>query len=159
MLCAIAAQSGGVRPKIARGFAFVGPLLPLDAHFAAGNFLRDASRGQEIVVQGDGTPYRSYMHAADLVVWLFTVLVLGHPMRPYNVGSDEPVSIAGLAEIAAQLPANRLPVRVRAAPSGKPAERYVPSVGRARRELGLEVRIGLDDAFRRTYLWLRGEQA
>ncbi len=159
MLCAIAAQSGVLRPRIARGFAFVGPHLPLDAHFAAGNFLRDALDGRDIIVRGDGTPYRSYLHAADLVVWLLMILVRGVPMRPYNVGSDAPVSITGLAEIAAGLPSRRLPVKVRASPSGNPPERYVPSVDRARRELGLEVRIGLEDALRRTYQWLRGEDA
>jgi dTDP-glucose 4,6-dehydratase len=156
-LCAIAARDTRLRPKIARGFAFVGPHLPLDAHFAAGNFLRDALQGQQIVVQGDGTPVRSYLHASDMVVWLLTILVKGERLRPYNVGSDAAVSLQELAQLVAGLPAERLRVQVRGAPSGAPPERYVPSVERARRELGLEVRIGLDDAFRRTWHWLRGE--
>jgi dTDP-glucose 4,6-dehydratase len=154
-LCAGAAQGGALRPKIARGFAFVGPHLPLDLHFAAGNFLRDALRGSEIVVQGDGTPYRAYLHAADLVVWLVTILVRGEALRAYNVGSDQAVSIAELARLVAGLANPPVRVQVRGTPTGKPAERYVPAVDRARKELGLEVRIGLSDAFERTYRWLQ----
>lgn len=155
LLCAIAACNSKLKPKIARCFAFVGPHLPLDEHFAIGNFIRDALGPGDIAVKGNGTPYRSYMHAADLTVWLWTILMRGEGMRPYNVGSDDAVSISELAHrVAAAAPVTKQ-VSILGQPGTAPPERYVPDVGRARRELGLDVAIGLDDAIRRTMAWLQ----
>ena len=151
--CALWAQAG-VEIAVARCFAFIGPHLPLDAHFAAGNFLRDALRDETIRVGGDGTPLRSYLHAADLAAWLWTVLVRGRNGRAYNVGSDEAVSVAELARRCAALSGSTVEI-ARAPDEGVLPARYVPDVSRARDELGLDVRIGLDEALRRTFLWHR----
>lgn len=153
--CALVCHESALEIPIARCFAFVGPHLPLDAHFAAGNFLRDALGGEAIRVGGDGTPLRSYLYAADLAAWLWTLLLRGQSGRAYNVGSDEAVSIAELARRCAALPDPALPVNVdREAVPGALPSRYVPDIGRARRELGLEVRIPLESALGRTYDWL-----
>lgn len=147
------AAASGLPVKIARGFAFVGPHLPLNAHFAAGNFLRDALAGGPITIRGDGTPLRSYLYAGDLVIWLLKILCEGQALRPYNVGSDQAISIAGLAETIAQLADTEVEI-LQAAGNGPP-ERYLPDIQRARRELGVEVLISLPDALRRTMDWAR----
>lgn len=156
-LCQRATRDSGLECKIARCFAFVGPHLPLDAHFAVGNFLRDALAGKPIQIKGDGTPLRSYLHAADLTIWLWTMLFSAPAGRAYNVGSDQAVSIAELARTVAGLFTPDIPVRIaRAAPPGASAARYVPATARAAAELGLREHIGLAEALVRTHRWHAG---
>jgi dTDP-glucose 4,6-dehydratase len=154
LLCSIYSRQYRIPVKIARCFAFVGPYLPLDVHFAIGNFIRDGLNGGPIVVKGDGTPYRSYLYAADLAIWLWTILLRGESCRPYNVGSQHDISIADLAELVAGLFPLVAGVQIARQPvPGAPAERYVPCVQRAQDELDLQEWVGLLPAVRRTLEW------
>jgi dTDP-glucose 4,6-dehydratase len=154
LLCGVYRRTHGFDCAIARCFAFVGPHLPLDAHFAIGNFIGDCLNGRDIRIHGDGTPWRSYLYAADLAIWLWTILVRGASCRPYNTGSERGVTIADLARAAAAAVRPGTPIRAAlAAEPGAPAARYVPDIGRARAELGLREYVSLDDAIRRTAAW------
>jgi dTDP-glucose 4,6-dehydratase len=153
---ALWARRTGTRLVVARPFAFVGPGLPLDLHFAVGNFLRDALAGRPIRVKGDGTPLRSYLHAADLAAWLLRLLAEGEPGQAYNVGSDQAVSIAGLAGEIARIAGAKVIIEGRA-PEGVQPLRYVPDISRAR-ALGLEVSLDRSEALRRTLEWLRSPE-
>ncbi len=152
----LVAQAGGnlLEVKIARVFAVVGPHLPLDKHFAIGNFLQAAIAGEAIVIQGDGTPYRSYLYAADMAAWLWAVLLRGNSGRAYNVGSEEGISIESLAHcVCATLdkPPN-INVLQQAKP-GSAGTHYVPDTSRARTDLGLPLALSLHDAILRTAQW------
>jgi nucleoside-diphosphate-sugar epimerase len=160
---------------IARCFAFVGPHLPLDQHFAIGNFIGDALTGASIHIKGDGTPLRSFLYMSDLAIWLWTMLATAPANRPYNVGSDESISIAQLAhKVATTLSSRpeRSAVERPASVTGDNAETsavaiqidgtpnpnlapatYVPDITRAITELGLRITIPLAEAIRRTAAW------
>jgi nucleoside-diphosphate-sugar epimerase len=155
-LCALHAQTTSIEYKIARAFAFLGPHLPLDSHFAAGNFLADALAGRDIEIASDGTGVRSYLYASDLAIWLWTMLFRAPSLRAYNVGSELDVDIRALGEAVA---ANVNPsgsVRVAKTPdSSMLPPRYVPSTARAQKELGLRQMVSLEEALRRTAAWHR----
>ena len=154
MMGAVVAKQSGINTKIARLFAFVGPYLPLDRHLAVGNFIRDRLAGGPIAIKGDGSPLRSYLYGSDLAIWLWTILVRGVSCRPYNVGSDRPLSIAEVAQVVADAVPPSVPVtRAREPRPSVPSERYVPDTSRARTELGLEDWVGLEEGVRRTLAW------
>lgn len=154
LLGTIYAKRHGFEHKVARIFALVGPRLPLDIHYAMGNFIRDGLRGGPVRIGGDGTPYRSYLYASDLMVWLWTILVRGRHNRPYNVGSDHSVTIADTARAVSGAFGADLAVEIACQPMpGQRGNRYVPSIERAEHELGLRPRVDLADGIRRTIAW------
>ncbi len=159
-MCAVHARHFSYEIKIARCFAFVGPHLPLDAHFAIGNFIGDVLHDRPIKVGGDGSPFRSYLYAADLAIWLWTILLQGKSAQPYNVGSARDLSIGDLAQIVETTLRGTQPVII-AQPltPGKLPSRYVPSIARAATELGLSEQIPLTDAIRKTASWHRSVSA
>lgn len=148
-------QRHGFETKIARCFTFIGPHLPLDRNFAAGNFMRDVLAGKPVKITGDGTTIRSYLYASDLAIWLWTILFRGLPQEIYNVGSEKEISIRDLAFLVAEAAGNHLPVIMsqHLAEATRPS-RYVPSCEKARSELNLREHIGLPEAIRKFMHWL-----
>jgi nucleoside-diphosphate-sugar epimerase len=153
-MCALLAANGPIEIKIARCFAFVGPHLPLDAHFAIGNFIGDVLAGRPIKIRGDGTARRSYLYASDLVVWLWTMLFQAPSLVPVNVGSADDLSILDLAQTVVESLGVPTDIEVAKTPTlGASVARYVPSVERAKEVLGLAQTVGLQEAIRRTANW------
>ncbi len=148
-LCALYADRYGLEIIVARCFAFVGQDLPLDVHFAIGNFIRDALWSDEIIVNGDGSPLRSYLDQRDLANWLTKLLHFGKPGEAYNVGSGTAISIADLAHLVRDIVSPLKPVRILARPVDNVVRnRYIPSVDKIKNELGLEETISLEQSIR-----------
>lgn len=153
-MCALQSILGAIEIKIARCFAFVGPHLPLNAHFAIGNFIGDVLAGRPIKIKGDGTARRSYLYASDLAIWLWTMLFRALSLVPVNVGSSEDLSIFELAQSVVQSLDASVEIHVARSPDGEsPVARYVPSVDRAIAMLGLDQTVSLQEAIRRTARW------
>lgn len=145
-LCALYQNQYGIETVIARCFAFVGQDLPLDVHFAIGNFIRDAINGNDIVIHGDGTPVRSYMDQRDLAVWLYTLLKKGYSGQAYNVGSDYAVSIYELAYMIKNIVNSKLNVKVLGENNYFTSRVfYVPDINKSK-ELGLKINFTLDQS-------------
>jgi nucleoside-diphosphate-sugar epimerase len=153
-LCIAYFANTSLAPVIARCFAFVGPHLPLDQHFAIGNFIGAALANKPIHIRGDGTPRRSWLYMADLAIWLWTMLTHGQPNRAYNVGSPDGMTIAEAAHLTAATLNPSLKIQIDGTPNpAAPLNSYVPDITRAHTELNLQVSIPLDEALRRTAAW------
>lgn len=157
LFCAITASRSPVRIKIARCFSFVGPQLPLDIHYAIGNFIADALAKRPITIKGDGSPVRSYLYMSDLVVWLVTIMVKGASLRPYNVGSGHSLPLFDVATVVAE--ASHLSTAF--APSHTLRESpahgdvYMPSTLRLRTELGVHETVSLHAGILKTLAYYR----
>lgn len=123
-----------VRPQcvIARCFAFSGRHLPLDKHFAVGNFVRDILHDRDIVIRGDGRTVRSYLDSRDLAEWLFRLLTEDFS-GVYNVGSEHAVTIRELAETVLHVSGKKLGVRILGKPDPGPPHRYLPDISKAKK--------------------------
>lgn len=126
----------GLSVSIARCFAFVGPYLPRDKHFAIGNFIEDGLHNRSIVVKANHAVYRSYMYVDDLVEWLMTIAKNSSTECPiYNVGSDESILLDDLAKkigiyfgVESFVPNTQ----------GHYSDRYVPCIKKAK-SIGLNI--------------------
>jgi dTDP-glucose 4,6-dehydratase len=145
----------GLSFSVARLWAFVGPLLPLDQHFAVGNFLGDVLAGRAVRILGDGTTVRSYQYAGEMAAWCWSVLAAGGEGRAYNVGSPEAVSMRELAGRCAELGEGAGFEVLGKGDPARPRDVYVPDLERARTELGLVPAVPLGEALRRTLAWHR----
>lgn len=155
LYCTIYAKQYNIPVKIARCFAFCGPYLPIDKHFAIGNFINDSLKGGPILVNSDGTSHRSYLYAADLVVWLLTILLKGEKCRPYNVGSENEISIEQLALMVRDCFTSKIELKIQQRiAEGKISEKYIPSTERARNELNLSQTYDLKESIIRTIKYI-----
>ena len=121
----------GLNVSIARCFAFHGKYLPREQHFAYGNFVGAAERGEVIEVKANHRVVRSYMHADDLVYSLIKIALHSSPQCPvFNVGSDKAIEIRDLANQLGQQ--YNVPVIIAPITSDK-IDRYVPNTDKLKR--------------------------
>lgn len=154
LLCAIENSRGQIGIPIARCFAMVGPYLPLDKHFAVGNFIGAVIRNQAVTIKGDGTPVRSYLYMADVVLRLWLLLFKGRGAVAYNVGGDESVSIETLARRVVAALGSNVEIHIENEPlHGVHANTYYPDTSLIQKEFGLGSAIGLDEAIQKTAAW------
>ena len=148
-LCKLYADNYNLDFVIARGFAFVGPYLPINSHFAIGNFINDGLNGRDIIISGDGRTVRSYLFSDDLVNWLFAILHKGKSYEAYNVGSDKYMSLSELAEKVKSCFKNEINIKI-LGDLIDPVNVYVPDVSKIKNDLGVLESVNIDEAITKT---------
>ena len=151
----IAASKQGLHFITARLFAFIAPFLPLGTHFAAGNFIRDAVTSNKIEIQSGGGSIRSYLYATDLCSSLWSLLARGQSINAYNVGSEQEVSIRNLAAEVVTCTNREAEVVINGFDTSENVTRYIPSVAKIKKEIGVSQSVPLSQALLRTSTWLK----
>jgi dTDP-glucose 4,6-dehydratase len=146
-----ACQAGKCESIIARLFAFSGKFLPLDQHFAIGNFVGQAVLDRRITVRGDGQSVRSYLDSADMASWLITAALEGTSDFPIHIGSERSIKISDLAALVAEIAGELLNQEVQVEVMGKKSaidgvRSYVPSTKLTRQTLLVREIVNLEDS-------------
>lgn len=146
-LCALYRNQFEIETVIARCFSFVGRDLPLDVHFAIGNFISKAINNEDIIIKGNGKQIRSYLDQRDLAAWLETLLFYGIDGDAYNVGSDNAISLKDLAELVRKLiePGIKIIVRNKKNKNNN-REKYVPEIEKIKRKHKLKINYTLEQS-------------
>lgn len=145
-------NGGQMEVKVARCFAFLGPYLPLDKHFAIGNFIKSALLGRDIDIFGDGTPLRTYLYSSDLCHQLLKILLDANAGSVWNVGGSESISIKQLAELVCEELNSSIKINVNKASTGS-IEKYVPDLKKITTELMVSPGVNLRTAIKKTADW------
>jgi dTDP-glucose 4,6-dehydratase len=148
LYCATYFEKFNLPVKIARCFAFVGPYLPLDTHFAIGNFINNVIKNEDIVIMGDGSASRSYMYASDLSISIWKILLIGNNNKPYNVGVDKAYSLKEIALILKKKFGNE--IQILNINNNLPKNIYVPNIDALINELEIKQFVQIEEAIQKT---------
>lgn len=143
----------GLRTAIARIFNTYGPRMALDDGRVVPAFIDQALRGVPLTVHGDGTQTRSFCYVSDLVDGLCRLLLADEPY-PVNLGNPREMTILEFAEQIRAAAGIRVPIVFHALPEDDPKRRR-PDVQKARRLLGWEPRVPLEEGLRETIAYFR----
>jgi dTDP-glucose 4,6-dehydratase len=133
-----------------RLFAFGGPHLALDRHFAIGNFMRDAMNGTDVQISGNSRTVRSYMYPSDLITILIKLMEIPHE-QPINIGSPQPTQFSELAMlISSKFGTGKVAANESAPDSGA----YYPTIVNQEKYLSSDKLLSLEVGLERWHKWL-----
>ncbi len=138
----------GVETNIARIFNTYGPRMKLDDGRVVPAFLDSALRGEPITVFGSGSQTRSFCYVSDLVDGLYR-LMQSSERYPVNLGNPNEMTILEFAEHIQRLVGSKSPIVFEPLPEDDPKKRR-PDISKAKRLLGWEPRVQLEEGLRKT---------
>jgi dTDP-glucose 4,6-dehydratase len=144
----------GLATKIARIFNTYGPRMKLDDGRVVPAFLDQALHGNPLTIFGDGSQTRSFCYVSDMVDGLYR-LMLSDERYPVNLGNPLEMTIAQFAEQILALTGSRSSLIRQPLPEDDPKQRR-PDIAKARRVLGWEPVVGLEEGLRQTVEYFRG---
>jgi len=161
-LCVNFAHQYGVPVMSARPFNNYGPGLKISDRRVLPDFARDVMNGRDIILLSDGSPKRTFCYVADAICGYYKILAKGQPSEAYNIGVEKPeISMAELADKIRALGCELFGytgkvVRQESADGDYLLDnplRRCPVIEKARRDLGFNPSVSIDDGLRRGMIW------
>jgi dTDP-glucose 4,6-dehydratase len=146
-------RAHGVDTRIVRIFNTHGPRMQVLDGRAVPNFMAQALRGEPLTVYGDGSQTRSLCYVSDLVRGVLAALERADEL-PVNLGNPEEVTMLGLAQTIVRIAGSNSKIVFRDLPVDDPKQRR-PDITRAKRLIGWEPEVGLEDGLTRTLEYFR----
>ena len=146
----------GLDIKVARIFNTYGTRMhPADGRVVS-NFVMQALKGSPITLYGDGSQTRSFCYVDDLVDALVRLMESPRGVTgPINLGNPREITMRALAELVRAETASTSPIVMQPLPSDDPKQRQ-PNIALARRLLGWEPRVSLQEGIKPTIAYFRG---
>jgi dTDP-glucose 4,6-dehydratase len=143
----------GIQTRIVRIFNTYGPRMRPDDGRAVPNFICQALRGEDITLYGDGSQTRSFCFVSDLVEGILLAMDRADCL-PVNLGNDHENSLLEIASKIKEMTGS--PSRIVTCPLPKDDPRVRrPDISRARKMLGWEPRVGLEEGLSKTIEYFR----
>ena len=144
----------GVETRIVRIFNTYGPRMRLRDGRVVPNFIQQALRGEALTAYGDGNQTRSFQYVSDLVEGVYRLL-LSNEIEPVNIGNPGEFTIREFAEVINRLTDNSAGIIYKDMRTKDDPQVRQPDISKARRILGWEPRVTLEEGLQRTIPWFR----
>lgn len=155
-LCSDYHREYGLTTKIARIFNTYGPRMAENDGRVVSNFILQALRNEPITIYGDGSHTRSFQYVSDLVRGLLALADHDSFHGPVNIGTQFEMSVKDLAELIVKLTGSSSEIVFQnALPEDDPKKRR-PDTSLAKKELGWEAEIGVEEGLGETIEYFRG---
>lgn len=140
--------------RIVRIFNTYGPRMHPGDGRVVSNFIVQALRGEDITIYGDGSQTRSFCYCDDLIEGF--VRLMNHPslIGPVNIGNPNEFTILELAEKVLQKIGGSSKLIFKPLPADDPLQRQ-PVIDLAKKELGWQPTVELDEGLDRTIAYFR----
>ena len=152
-LCFDYQRMHGSEIRVMRIFNTYGPRMLPDDGRVVSNFIAQALQGKPMTLYGDGSQTRSFCYVDDLIEGMMR-LMNGDKTGPINIGNPHDFTIRQLAELVRDRINPSLKLINKPLPQDDPLQRR-PLIDLARRELGWEPKISLEEGLQPTIDWFR----
>ena len=150
-------RSHGIDTKIIRIFNTYGERMRHHDGRVVPNFIDQALKGEPLTVFGDGSQTRSFCYVSDLVEGIFR-LMASNLNEPVNIGNPIELSVLDFANRIKKITGSKSEIVFKPLPVNDPKVRR-PDISKAKKELGWEPKVALDEGLERTIAWAKKEQS